>query len=102
MSPHGIMTASLAPRSRLRAAASVPGISIPAGARLQHQETNLHANSLASTIFSTTSVVDSGFVVDLGVYSAPDQPHNPDLPRSSGYRTQHRALEGHETHGPQQ
>jgi hypothetical protein len=27
-------------------------------------------------------VVDSGFVVDLGVYSAPKQPHSPDQPRS--------------------
>src|SRR5207342_3071843 len=27
-------------------------------------------------------VVDSGFVVDLGDYSAPDQPHNPNRPRS--------------------
>jgi hypothetical protein len=27
------------------------------------------------------NVVDSGFVVDLGVYSAPNQPHSPDQPR---------------------
>jgi hypothetical protein len=27
------------------------------------------------------NVVDPGFMVDLGVYRAPDQPHNPDQPR---------------------
>jgi hypothetical protein len=27
------------------------------------------------------NAVDLGYVVDLGVYRAPDQPHNPDQPR---------------------
>ena len=29
------------------------------------------------------NVVDPGYVVDQGVYGAPDQPHNPDRPRCS-------------------
>jgi hypothetical protein len=61
MSPHGIMTASLAPR---HAAASVPGISIPVGARLQHQETNLRAYPHTSATIITFSVVDSGLRVN--------------------------------------
>src|SRR5690242_8307132 len=99
MSPHGIMTASWhrgMPRHRSLASASQPE------RVCNTRKTNLHTNSHTSTTFSTNSVVDSGFMVDLGVYSAPDQPHNPDPPRSSGYRTQYRALEEHETHGPQQ
>ena len=31
-------------------------------------------------IYLQVNVVDLGYVVDLGAYSAPDQPHNPDQP----------------------
>src|SRR6185437_8058679 len=48
------------------------------------------------------SVVDPGFVVDLGVYSAPDQPHSPNPPRSLGEKRHRRTLRNvwaHQYHG---
>jgi hypothetical protein len=42
-------------------------------------------------------MVDSGFVVDLGVYSAPNQPNSPDQPRSLLGRVQHVPLLHHST-----
>ena len=42
-------------------------------------------------------MVDSGFGVDLGVYIAPNQPHNPDQPPSLLGRVQHVPLLHHST-----
>jgi hypothetical protein len=42
-------------------------------------------------------MVDSGFEVDLGVYSAPNQPYSPDQPRSLLGRVQHVPLLHHST-----
>src|SRR5438477_1897515 len=64
MSPHGIMTASLAPRPRLRAAASVPGQQHPsrkAPATPGNQSAHQFAHQCDGL---KLSVVDSGLWVD--------------------------------------
>jgi hypothetical protein len=45
------------------------------------RKTTLLANSLTSAMIIAFIVEDSGFGEDSGVYSAPDLPHNPELPR---------------------
>jgi hypothetical protein len=58
------MTASLAPRSRLRAAdRSLATASQPQGAE-NTRKTNLHANTHTSAMKLFVNVVDSGFMVD--------------------------------------
>jgi hypothetical protein len=44
------------------------------------------------------NVVDSGFMVNLGAYSAPNQPHNPNQPRSLGGMVHRRTLRYHWAH----
>src|SRR6266496_662044 len=81
MSPHGIMTASLAPRSRLRAAASVPGNSISAAAPVDTGNFIRLAFAHQCDDFNYFGV-DSGLWVDWVDYSAPKSPRSPNPPRS--------------------
>ena len=52
---------------------------------------NLHTCAITLNPY----VVDPGFVVNLVVYSAPDQPPSPDQPRSLAGRPPHGALKQH-------
>src|SRR5438105_12569344 len=82
MSPHGIMTASLAPRRafapRHRSLASASQPQRPGDTR----KTNLRANSHTSAASAANNVEDSASVEDLVPQGVPDPPHNPDPPRS--------------------